>query len=68
MQSLFEALAIVLAVSFLSLGGRAGLVVALSIPVVMAGTFLLMKLCGVELQRVSIGASSSPSACWWTTP
>ncbi len=56
MQSFAEALLIVLAISFISLGWRAGLVVALSIPVVMAGTFLLMKLLGIDLQRVSIGA------------
>ncbi|HLY96329.1 MAG: efflux RND transporter permease subunit [Sideroxydans sp.] len=56
MKSLLEALLIVLAISFLSLGWRAGMVVALSIPVVMAGTFLLMKLLGIDLQRVSIGA------------
>ena len=56
MRSLTEALLIVLAVGFLALGWRAGMVVALSIPVVMAGTFLLMKLFGIDLQRVSIGA------------
>jgi multidrug efflux pump len=56
MHSLSEALLIVLAVGFLALGWRAGMVVALSIPVVMAGTFLLMKLFGIGLQRVSIGA------------
>ncbi len=56
MHSLLEALLIVLAISFVSLGWRAGMVVALSIPVVMAGTFLLMKLFGIDLQRVSVGA------------
>lgn len=56
MRSLLEALLIVLAISFVSLGWRAGLVVALSIPVVLAGTFLSMKLLGIDLQRVSIGA------------
>ena len=56
MKSLLEALLIVLAISFVSLGWRAGAVVALSIPVVLAGTFLLMKLLGIDLQRVSIGA------------
>ncbi|HEU0234388.1 MAG TPA: efflux RND transporter permease subunit [Gallionella sp.] len=56
MRALLEALVIVLAVSFLSLGWRAGLVVSLSIPVVMAGTFLLMKAFGIDLHRVSIGA------------
>ena len=56
MRALLEAFAIVLAVSFLSLGPRAGLVVGLSIPLVLAGTFLLMRLFGIDLQRVSLGA------------
>lgn len=55
-KSLVEALAIVLAVSFLSLGLRTGLVVALSIPLVLAVTFLAMKLFGIDLHRVSLGA------------
>jgi multidrug efflux pump len=56
MTALLEALVIVLLVSFLSLGLRAGLVVGLSIPLVLAGTFLLMHLFGIDLQRVSLGA------------
>ncbi len=56
MRSLLEAVAIVLAVSFLFLGFRTGLVVALSIPIVLAVTFLLMKPAGVDLQRISLGA------------
>ncbi|MBI3221676.1 MAG: efflux RND transporter permease subunit [Nitrosomonadales bacterium] len=56
MRALMEALVIVLAVSFLSLGWRAGMVVGLSIPLVLAGTFLLMHLFGIDLQRVSLGA------------
>ncbi|MDO9225793.1 MAG: efflux RND transporter permease subunit [Pseudomonadota bacterium] len=56
MRSLLEAIAIVLAVSFISLGLRTGLVVALSIPVVLAVTFLLMKPAGIDLQRISLGA------------
>ncbi|MDD1622019.1 MAG: efflux RND transporter permease subunit [Methylococcaceae bacterium] len=56
MKSLEEALVIVLAVSFLSLGWRTGLVVALSIPLVLAITFLVMKLLGIDLQRISLGA------------
>jgi multidrug efflux pump len=55
-SSLGEALAIVLAVSFLSLGMRTGMVVALSIPVVLALTFLLMAVFGIDLQRISLGA------------
>lgn len=56
MQSLAEALLIVLAVSFLSLGFRTGLVVALSIPLVLAMTFMLMKVFGIDLHRISLGA------------
>jgi multidrug efflux pump len=55
-KSLAEAVVIVLAVSFLSLGMRAGLVVALSIPLVLALTFLAMYLLGIDLQRISLGA------------
>nr|WP_314899676.1 efflux RND transporter permease subunit [uncultured Deefgea sp.] len=56
MKSLLEAVAIVLAVSFLALGFRMGIVVALSIPLVLALTFLCMKLFNLELQRISLGA------------
>lgn len=55
-KALFEAVAIVLIVSFISLGLRAGLVVALSIPLVLAITFLGMSYLGISLQRVSLGA------------
>jgi multidrug efflux pump subunit AcrB len=55
-RSLMEAVAIVLAVSFLALGLRAGLVVAVAIPLVLAITFVVMKLCGISLQRISLGA------------
>jgi multidrug efflux pump subunit AcrB len=55
-RALFEAVAIVLVVSFLSLGLRAGLVVAFSIPLVLAITFLAMAYFGISLQRVSLGA------------
>ncbi|HQN12094.1 MAG TPA: efflux RND transporter permease subunit, partial [Quisquiliibacterium sp.] len=56
MRSLLEAVAIVLAVSFLSLGLRAGTVVALTIPLVLAGTFLVMAYFGIDLHRISTGA------------
>ncbi|HXF17524.1 MAG TPA: efflux RND transporter permease subunit [Burkholderiales bacterium] len=56
MRTLLEAVIIVLAVSFFSLGFRTGLVVALSIPLVLAVTFLMMKLYGIDLQRISLGA------------
>lgn len=56
MRSLIEALVIVLGVSFVSLGRRAGLVVALSIPLVLAMTFAGMVAFGIDLQRISLGA------------
>jgi multidrug efflux pump len=55
-RSLTEAVIIVLAVSFLSLGMRTGAVVALSIPLVLAITFFAMKTFGIDLQRISLGA------------
>ncbi|WP_287945642.1 efflux RND transporter permease subunit [Aquamicrobium sp.] len=55
-KALFEAVVIVLAVSFVSLGVRAGLVVSLSIPLVLAITFLTMSYMDISLQRVSLGA------------
>jgi len=55
-KSLAEAVAIVLAVSFFSLGVRTGLVVALCIPLVLAMTFLAMYIMGIDLQRISLGA------------
>jgi len=55
-ESLGEAIAIVLAVSFLSLGWRTGTVVALSIPLVLAITFGLMKVFAIDLHRISLGA------------
>ena len=56
MEALWEAVAIVLAVSLLSLGLRAGAVVALSIPLVLAAVFVTMKFAGIDLQRISLGA------------
>ena len=55
-KSLWEAIFIVLGVSFLALGWRPGIVVAVAIPLVLAITFLLMYLLGISLQRISLGA------------
>ncbi|WP_268915644.1 efflux RND transporter permease subunit [Aureimonas psammosilenae] len=55
-KALIEAVVIVLAVSFISLGVRAGLVVAVTIPLVLALTFMVMEVYGVGLQRISLGA------------
>ncbi len=55
-EALFEAVMIVLGISFLSLGVRAGLVVAIAIPLVLAITFVVMAYLGISLQRISLGA------------
>ena len=54
--SLWQAIAIIMAVSFVSLGVRAGLVVAISIPLTLAIVFPIMQLAGIDLQRISLGA------------
>jgi len=56
MRALLEAVAIVLAVSFISLGWRAGAVVALTIPFVLLATFLAMHMFKIDLHRISTGA------------
>ena len=55
-ETLALAIIIVLAVSFLSLGFRTGLVVAGCIPLVLAGTFVAMYMLGIDLHKVSLGA------------
>ena len=55
-RSLFEALAIVLAVSLLSLGWRTGIVVGLSVPIVLGAVALVMLMMGWNLERVSLGS------------
>lgn len=55
-ESLAEAILIVLAVSFFSLGVRSGIIVALCIPLVIAIVFTVMNLIGIDLQRISLGA------------
>lgn len=55
-ESLIEALVIVLGVSLLSLGWRTGIVVAISIPVVLSATFLVMHFFNIGLHKISLGA------------
>ncbi len=45
-----------MAVSFFSLGFRTGIIVALSVPLMLAGVFVAMLLLGIDLQRVSLGS------------
>ncbi len=56
LRALLEAVAIVLVVSFLSLGMRAGTVVAFAIPLTLAMVLPAMLWLGIDLQRVSLGA------------
>ena len=53
-KSLEEAFIIVLFVSFLSLGLRAGAVVACSIPLVLTIVSIVMEFCHIDLQRISL--------------
>ena len=55
-HSFIEALAIVLFVSFLALGWRTGIVVALSVPLVLAIVFVVMNSIGQDLHRITLGA------------
>ncbi|MFC0284006.1 efflux RND transporter permease subunit [Camelimonas abortus] len=55
-RAFIEALAIVLLVSFISLGWRTGIVVALSVPLVLALTFIVMAAMGMDLHRITLGA------------
>jgi multidrug efflux pump subunit AcrB len=54
--SLWQAVIIILAVSFVTLGVRPGAVVAVAIPVTIATVFLVMQVFGIDLHRVSLGA------------
>ncbi len=56
MGSLWQSIAIILTVSFVSLGVRPGLVVALSIPLTLAIVFACMDIAGIDMQRISLGA------------
>jgi multidrug efflux pump len=55
-ETFAEALVIVLIVSFLSLGWRTGIVVALSVPLVLAMVLLVMYATGLDLHRITLGA------------
>jgi multidrug efflux pump len=56
MESLWQAIAIIMAVSVVSLGLRAGAIVACSIPLTLAVVFPVMQLVSIDLQRISLGA------------
>ena len=56
MTSLWQAIAIIMACSIVSLGFRPGAVVALSIPLTVAIIFPIMESIGIDLQRISLGA------------
>ncbi|HEV2978107.1 MAG TPA: efflux RND transporter permease subunit [Casimicrobiaceae bacterium] len=56
MESLWQAILIILAASFVSLGLRPGAVVAAAIPLTLAIVFAVMEIAGIDLQRISLGA------------
>ena len=53
---------------FFSLGLSTGMVVALTIPLVLAMTFAAMHYFGIGLHKISLGALCWRWACWWMTP
>ncbi len=55
-KSIAEAVAILLFVSFLSLGIRTGFVISLCIPLVFAGVFIVMYIAGIDMHTVSLGS------------
>ena len=55
-RSFIEALAIVLFVSFVALGWRTGIVVAMSVPLVLAIVFIVMNAMSIDLHRITLGA------------
>ncbi|MFL5050150.1 MAG: efflux RND transporter permease subunit, partial [Xanthobacteraceae bacterium] len=55
-HTFIEALGIVLLVSFISLGWRTGIVVALSVPLVLAIVFVVMYATGIDLHRITLGS------------
>ncbi len=55
-KAFLEALGIVLLVSFITLGWRTGIVVALSVPLVLAIVFIVMYATGIDLHRITLGA------------
>ena len=73
---LIEAVVVVLGVSFSRWActgarcswTRARPVVALTIPLVLAVTFLFMAMFGIGLHKISLGALIVAWACWWTMP
>ncbi|MFS8037500.1 efflux RND transporter permease subunit [Xanthobacter sp. AM11] len=56
MESLWQAVGIILVVSFISLGVRAGAIVALAIPLTLAIVFAIMQIVHIDMQRISLGA------------
>src|SRR6201987_4073966 len=55
-HSFIEALVIVLFVSFVALGWRTGIVVAMSVPLVLSIVFIVMNAMSIDLHRITLGA------------
>ena len=56
MTSLWQAVGIILVASFVSLGLRPGLVIALAIPLTLVVVFSVMQISSIDMQRISLGA------------
>ena len=55
-EKFIVALLVVMIVSFIALGWRAGIIVALAVPLTLAMTFVFMKMTGIDFNRISLGA------------
>lgn len=56
MLKFFVALVVVIAVSLISMGFRVGIVVALAVPLTLAGVFVIMLATGRDFDRITLGA------------
>jgi len=56
MLKFFVALAVVIAVSLISMGWRVGIVVAMAVPLTLAGVFIIMLATGRDFDRITLGA------------
>ena len=56
MVNLIESVLIVVGILFLTMGGRSGTIIGLTLGLIMLGTFIGMKLSGIEMHIVSLGS------------
>jgi multidrug efflux pump subunit AcrB len=68
MIKFFVALLVVMVVCFVSMGWRVGVVVAAAVPLTLAVVFVVMEASGIDFDRITLGSSFLPWACWLMMP